>query len=160
MLVWSRESTHDLPLCSQALYRLSQSYHSEFGVIVVVVRSVYEITHRCYLTTVFFFFFLCENIAPRSLSLLSSLGPALTSPLLPQNVQPVILHPIIERYCYVIRGLKGDVTQDDSQRRFLAQQSVAMLEQCCNYSKQCHNNVATLCCAKNRRCESSRETSP
>ena len=99
----------------------------------------------------FFFFFLCENIAPRSLSLLSSLGPALTSPLLPQNVQPVILHPIIERYCYVIRGLKGDVTQDDSQRRFLAQQSVAMLEQCCNYSKQCHNNVATLCCAKNRR---------
>ena len=105
-----------------------------------------------------FFFFLCENIAPRSLSLLSSLGPALTSPLLPQNVQPVILHPIIERYCYVIRGLKGDVTPDDSQRRFLAQQSVAMLEQCCNYSKQCHNNVATLCCAKNRRCESSRET--
>ena len=83
----------------------------------MVVRSVYEITHRCYLTTVFFFF-LCENIAPRSLSLLSSLGPALTSPLLPQNVQPVILHPIIERYCYVIRGLKGDVTQDDSQRRF------------------------------------------
>ena len=35
-----------------------------------------------------------------------------------------------------------------------------MLEQCCNYSKQCHNNVATLCCAKNRRCESSRVTSP
>ena len=35
-----------------------------------------------------------------------------------------------------------------------------MLEQCCNYSKQCRNNVATLCCAKNRRCESSRVTSP
>ena len=35
-----------------------------------------------------------------------------------------------------------------------------MLEQCWNYSKQCRNNVATLCCAKNRRCESSRVTSP
>ena len=35
-----------------------------------------------------------------------------------------------------------------------------MLEQCCNYSKQCRNNVATLCCAKNRPCESSRVTSP
>ena len=55
-------------------------------------------------------------------------------------------------------GLKGkkmvaappdcDVTRDDSQRRFLAQHSVAMLEQCCNYSKQCRDNVATLCCAK------------
>ena len=45
------------------------------------------------------------------------------------------------------------------QRRFLAQHSVAMLEQCCNYSKHCRNNVATLCCAKNRRCESSRVTS-
>ena len=56
--------------------------------------------------------------------------------------------------------LKGDVTRDYSQRRFLAQHSVAMLEQCCNYSKQCRNNVATLCCAKNRRCESSRVTSP
>ena len=55
---------------------------------------------------------------------------------------------------------KSDVTRDDSQRRFLAQHSVAMLEQCCNYSKQCRNNVATLCCAKNRRCESSRVTSP
>ena len=26
-----------------------------------------------------------------------------------------------------------------------------MLEQCCNHWKQCRNNVATLCCAKNRR---------
>ena len=39
---------------------------------------------------------------------------------------------------------KGDVTRDDSQQRFLAQRMVAMLEQCCNYSKQCHNNVATM----------------
>ena len=56
--------------------------------------------------------------------------------------------------------LKGDVTQDDSQRRFLALHSVAMLEQCCTYSKQFRNNVATLCCAKNRSCEPSRVTSP
>ena len=55
---------------------------------------------------------------------------------------------------------KGDVTRDDSQQQFLAQHSVAMLEQRCNYSKQCRNNVATLCCAKNRCCESSRVTSP
>ena len=33
-----------------------------------------------------------------------------------------------------------------------------MLEQCCNHSKQCRNNVATLCRAKNRRCKSSRVT--
>ena len=37
---------------------------------------------------------------------------------------------------------------------------VAMLEQCCNHSKQCRNNVVTLCWAENRRCESSRVTSP
>ena len=37
---------------------------------------------------------------------------------------------------------------------------VAMLEQCCNYSKQYRNNVATLCWSKHRRCESSRVTSP
>ena len=35
-----------------------------------------------------------------------------------------------------------------------------MLEQCCNPSKHCRKNVATLCCAKNRRCESSRVTIP
>ena len=46
-----------------------------------------------------------------------------------------------------------------SQRRFLAQHSVAMLEQFCDHSKQCRNNVATLCSAKNRRCKSSRVTS-
>ena len=55
---------------------------------------------------------------------------------------------------------KGDVTRNDLQREFLAQHSVEILEQCCNYSKQCRNNDATLCCAKNRRCESSRVTSP
>ena len=60
----------------------------------------------------------------------------------------------------VSRELKGGITRDDSQRLFLAQHSVAMLEQCCNHSKQWHSNVATLCCAKNCRCESSRVTSP
>ena len=50
---------------------------------------------------------------------------------------------------------KGDVTRYDSQPRFLAQHSVAMLEQCCHYSKQHRNNVATLCCANSCCCESS-----
>ena len=45
---------------------------------------------------------------------------------------------------------KGGVTQDDWQRLFLVQYSVAMLEQCCNHSKQCRNNVAMLCSAKKR----------
>ena len=53
---------------------------------------------------------------------------------------------------------KGDVTRDDSQRQLLAQHSVAMLEQCCNHSKQCYNNVAMLGCTKNCRYESSRVT--
>ena len=57
---------------------------------------------------------------------------------------------ILLRWCYT--------------RRFattiLAQHSVAMLEQRCCHSKQCRNNVANLCCAKNRRCEASRVTSP
>ena len=47
----------------------------------------------------------------------------------------------------VTLGTKGDVTRDDSQGRFLAQHSIAMLEQCCNHSKQYRNNVATLCYA-------------
>ena len=46
------------------------------------------------------------------------------------------------------------------QRRFLAQNSTAVLEQCCSCSRQRRNNVVMLCCAKNRRCESSRVTSP
>ena len=56
---------------------------------------------------------------------------------------------------------KGGVyTRDDTKRRFLAQQRVQMLKQYCSHSKQCNNNVVTLCCAKNRLCESSRVTSP
>ena len=53
---------------------------------------------------------------------------------------------------------KGDVTQDDSQRRFLAQQNVAtLLRRCFELLQHC-SNIARLCCAKNRRCESSRVT--
>ena len=54
--------------------------------------------------------------------------------------------------------LKGDVTQGDSQRQSLPQHSVETLDQCCNYAKQCHNNVATLYCTKNRPCKSSSVT--
>ena len=61
---------------------------------------------------------------------------------------------------YCAKEYKGDVTRNDSQPRFLAQHSVAILEQCCNHSKQCRNNDSTLCCAENRRCESSRVTLP
>ena len=55
---------------------------------------------------------------------------------------------------------KGDITRDDSQRWFLVQHSIAMLEGYCNHLNQCRNNVATPCCAKNHCCESSRATSP
>ena len=48
-------------------------------------------------------------------------------------------------------NLKGDVTQDDWQRRFLVRNSIAMLEQCCSCSRQRRNNVVMLCWAKNRR---------
>ena len=56
--------------------------------------------------------------------------------------------------------LKGDVTRHDSQRRFLAQHSVAtLLQHCFKWLQHC-SSIATLCCAKNRRCESSCVTSP
>ena len=38
-------------------------------------------------------------------------------------------------------GNREKIKNDDSQQRFLAQHSVAMLEQCCNHSKQCCNAV-------------------
>ena len=47
-------------------------------------------------------------------------------------------------------GCKGDVTRYDSRRRFLAQHSVAMLEQCCNYSRQCRRCVALKIIVANR----------
>ena len=52
--------------------------------------------------------------------------------------------------------LKGVVTRDDSQRRFLAQDSFAtLLRHCFEWLQHC-SSIVTLCCAKNRRCESSR----
>ena len=35
-----------------------------------------------------------------------------------------------------------------------------MLDQCCNYSKQCRKSDESLYCTKNRRCKSSRVTLP
>ena len=70
--------------------------------------------------------------------------------------QHTFLHISLPLFCMT----KGDVIRDDSQRRFLAQHSVAILAHCCNHSKQCRNNVVMLCCAKNRRFESFRVTSP
>ena len=74
----------------------------------------------------------------------------------PSPLLKLALHSIQKNLILFVLLLQPnrDVTRDNSQRRFLAQHSVAMLEQCCNHSKQCRNNVATLCCAKNRRCES------
>ena len=51
------------------------------------------------------------------------------------------------------------IKRDDSQQRFLAQHSVAtLLRHCLEYLQHC-SNIATLCCAKNRCCESYRVTS-
>ena len=55
---------------------------------------------------------------------------------------------------------KGDVTRDDSHGRFLAQHSVAtLLQHCFEWLQHCSDSAA-LCCAKDRRCESSRVTLP
>ena len=55
---------------------------------------------------------------------------------------------------------KGDFTRDDSQRRLLVQHSVAtLLRHCLEWLQYC-SSIATLCCTKDRRCESSRVTSP
>ena len=51
-------------------------------------------------------------------------------------------------------------TRVDSQLRFLAQHSVAtLLRHCFEWLEHC-SNIAALCCAKNRRCKSSRKTTP
>ena len=56
---------------------------------------------------------------------------------------------------FLTRELKADVTRDDSQRRFLAQHSVAtLLPHGFEWLQHC-SNIAMLCCAKNRRCQSS-----
>ena len=58
------------------------------------------------------------------------------------------------------RSLVKDVTRIDSQRRFLAQHCVAiLLRHCFEWLQHC-SNIATMCCAKNRGCKSSRLTSP
>ena len=51
--------------------------------------------------------------------------------------------------------------KDDSQQRFfLAQHSIAVLfRHCFEWLQHC-SNIATLCCAENRRCLASRVTSP
>ena len=52
--------------------------------------------------------------------------------------------------------LRETILNDD----FLAQHSVAtLLRHCFEWLQHC-SDIATLCCAKNRRCESSRVTSP
>ena len=57
-------------------------------------------------------------------------------------------------------NLKVTVTRDDSQRWFSAPPSVATMVRHCFERLQHCSNIATLCCAKNSRCESSRVTSP
>ena len=59
------------------------------------------------------------------------------------HVQHSFLYIILPLFCTT----KGDVTRGDSQRRFLAQHSLEMLEQCCNYSKHCRNNMLQHCVA-------------
>ena len=58
---------------------------------------------------------------------------------------------------------KDDFTRDDSQRRFLAQHSVATLLRRCfewlQHQQVAISNIATLCSVKNSICESSRVTS-
>ena len=56
----------------------------------------------------------------------------------PSNKRP-LLSPVTREYKVMLHGCNT------------VQHSVAKLEQCCNNSKQRRNNVATLCCAKNRR---------
>ena len=67
-------------------------------------------------------------------------------------------------FCYAAQPHAAATPCSNTEGRFattiLSQHSVAMLEQCWNYSKQCRTNAATLCSAKNRRCESSRVTLP
>ena len=55
---------------------------------------------------------------------------------------------------------KGEITRDDSQQRFLAQHNIkALLRHCFEWLQHC-SNIATLCCAENRRSKSFRVTSP
>ena len=66
----------------------------------------------------------------------------------------------IERVHVVSFLAKGEVTQDDSQQRFFCATQHCNVGTMLQPFTQCRNNVATICCAKNRCCESSRVTSP
>ena len=92
----------------------------------------------------------------------SSNGPSLTWKMTSaENGLKVFASKVVgkQRWCYTDRGAG---TRDEPLLvcvgRFFAQDSIAMLEQCCNHMNQCRNNFATLYCAKNRFCESSRVT--
>ena len=66
-----------------------------------------------------------------------------------RNLQKSMLHVQLLFYLFNLLlfwrcGIfKGDVTRDNSQRRFWAQHRVQMLEQCCSLSKWCRNNVVS-----------------
>ena len=55
---------------------------------------------------------------------------------------------------------QGDVTFDDSKRQLLLNHSVTTFLWHCFKWQQHYSNIATLCCAKNCHCKSSRVTSP
>ena len=60
----------------------------------------------------------------------------------------------------ICRFANKDYIREDAQRRFLAQHSVAiLLRYCLEWLHGC-SYITTLCGAKNRRCVSSRATSP
>ena len=60
----------------------------------------------------------------------------------------------------VVKETWADVTRDNSQRQCSAQYIVTtLLRYCFEWLQHCFN-IETMCCAKNRRCESSRVTSP
>ena len=73
------------------------------------------------------------------------------------------MNPLTETASFSNRSpewVKDDVTRDDLQRQFLTQHSITSLLQHCFESLQHCSNITTLCCAENRRCKSSRVTSP
>ena len=65
------------------------------------------------------------------------------------------------RYDIISQLSLRDVRREDSQGRFLAQHSIAMLNNVVTIRNNvATDNVGTLCCAKNRCCESPCVTSP
>ena len=53
--------------------------------------------------------------------------------------------------CYLLKVMLHETIRNNDFEH--AQHNAALLEQCCNDSKQCRNNVVMLLCAKNRRCK-------